>query len=108
MIGGSALLVITEDGYGKRVPITDIPRTRRGAGGVHLSSVPVAATLMVRGGEHVMIATATGKLERVAADQVPMRRRRVRSGGTLAKGARLVRLVNGDRVTTAALTPPQV
>jgi DNA gyrase/topoisomerase IV subunit A len=105
---GSALLVITEDGYGKRVPITDIRRTHRGARGVHLSSVPVAAALMVRGHEHIVIATATGKLERVAVEEAPIRRRRVLPGGTLAKGARLVRLAKGDRVTTAALTPPQV
>jgi hypothetical protein len=98
----SALLVVTVDGYAKRVPLADIPGRRRGRKGVALSSVPVAAAIAIDGGE-LVIATANGKIERVAVTSVPERRRRVLSSGRLAKGVPVIALAPGDRVASATL-----
>ena len=98
-----SLLVVTVDGYAKRVPLDDIPVRRRNTKGVVLSSVPIAAVLKVDGSETLLIATKRGKIERVAVSEIPERRRRVQSGGRVAKGAAVLSLAEGDRVVSAAL-----
>lgn len=100
------LLVVTEDGYAKRVPLEDISPRRRGAKGVCLSSVPVAAVMEVDGTGDLVIATGSGQIERIAVGDVPVRRRRVLSSGRLAKGALVVRLAKGDRVASVASSDP--
>ena len=63
------LLIVTADGYGKRVPLADIPRRRRPAAGVKVSTAPVAAALVLDGTEQsIVVATAKGRTERVAVD----------------------------------------
>lgn len=44
----SFLLVVTADGYGKRVPVAQIPRHCRGSTGVRVSPGQIAAALVVR------------------------------------------------------------
>lgn len=65
------VLVITEDGYGKRIALADIPpRRRRGGPVVRLLSVPVAAAVTVDRADDVVIATAAGKVERIAVKDI--------------------------------------
>lgn len=100
----SRLLVITTDGYAKRIALADVPRFGRNAKGVMLSSVSVAAVLRVEGASgDVVTATANGKVERVAVSSVPIRRREVLSRGRLSKGARIIALEPGDRVAAASI-----
>jgi DNA gyrase/topoisomerase IV subunit A len=102
----SHLLVVTVDGYGKRVPLADIPRRRRKTKGVKVSTAPVAAALMLDGPASIVIATSCGKITRIAADDIPVRRRTVGKGGRMAKGARIVRVEGGDRVTAVGIDLP--
>lgn len=99
----SFLLIVTEDGYGKRIPVSDIPRQGRGRQEVQVSSEPVAAALVAPEGQEVAIASAGGKVERIAVADIPIRRRRVLPGGKLAKGVAVIGLDPGDRV--AAVGP---
>jgi DNA gyrase/topoisomerase IV subunit A len=77
------LLVVTEDGFAKRLPVAELPPRRRAAKGVCVSSVPLAAALEVGAGDEVVLASALGKVERVAVTEVPLRRRRVLSAGQM-------------------------
>jgi hypothetical protein len=43
------LLIVTEDGYRKRIHTDEIPRTRRAVKGVKISTVPVAAAVWIDG-----------------------------------------------------------
>jgi DNA gyrase subunit A len=99
------LLVVTEGGYGKRVPVADISVHKRGGQGVRVSSEPVAEALLVGERDTLVIATARGKIVRLAACDVPIRRRRQSYG---SPGVPIVRLEDGDRVTAVAIdqTPP--
>lgn len=99
----SSLVVVTEDGYAKRVPMEDIPQTRRGTKGRLVSSASVAAVVTVDDLEgDLVVATARGKVERVAVRSIPARRREVKKG-RVSKGARVVALDAGDRVASAAV-----
>jgi hypothetical protein len=101
------LLVVTTDGYGKRLPVREITKQRhRGGMGVKVSSAPVAATIVVTGAKgDLVLMSAVGKVERIAVADVPVRHRHVRAGGTLPKGVRIMRLDPGDEV--AAATVPE-
>jgi DNA gyrase/topoisomerase IV subunit A len=84
------LLVVTEDGDGKRVPVSGVRKTDRGSKGVKLSTVPVAAALVVGTEKELLIGTRRGKMLSIPMREVPVRARRVLKGGGLSKGARLV------------------
>jgi DNA gyrase/topoisomerase IV subunit A len=60
------LLVVTEDGYGKRIPVDEIVRTKgRDTVGVKVSNHPIPAALVVdRLDSDVVIATKAAKIER--------------------------------------------
>jgi len=95
------LLLITVDGFGKRVPTRQIRLTGRDRKGVRVIAhgATVAAALMVRDSDTIVIATRAAKIQTVAAHEVP------RMGRT-ARGARVVRLLDGDTVASAAVTVP--
>lgn len=99
------LLIVTEDGYGKRVAIDEIRCTQgRNSKGVNVSRVPVAAALVVDNTDaEAVIATANGKVERVRVGDVPTRRRSDPSSGRISKGVSVIRLDPGDRVASVAL-----
>lgn len=102
-----SLVVVTTDGYAKRVPLRDIPSRRAGAKGVLISSVAIAAALIVDDLEgDVVIATRHGKIKVVPLAAVPVRRRRVQSGGRIARGAAVIALADGDQVASVVLAPP--
>jgi DNA gyrase subunit A len=97
------LLVITEDGYGKRVAVDEIRHTRRDAVGVKISRVSIAfAQVVDDANAELVIATAHGKIQRLRVGDVPTRRRRDQSSSRISKGVRIMRLEPNDRVATAA------
>ena len=102
------LLLVTEDGFGRRVAVDDVRRTKgRNAVGVNISRVPVAAALVVDSTDaEVVIATANGKVERLRVGDVPTRRRSDPNTGRMSKGLRVIRLEPGDRVASVALSTP--
>ena len=102
MSARKTLLVIGEDGFGKRF----LPREllnpdgtakKRGGRGVKVTShPPLAAALLVRGSDELVIATRQGKIIRLAAADVPIYHRE-------ARGVRVVRLHDGDQVAAVAI-----
>ncbi len=99
-------MIVTEDGYGKRVAVGEVRRTQgRGTVGVRVSRDPIAAALVVNGegAGDVVIVSAAGKVERVALASIPVRRRSDPSSGRVSKGARVMRLAAGDVVATVAV-----
>lgn len=93
------LFVVTVDGYAKRVPVRDIPRTRRGRQGVRLSFEPLAGAVAVDLADEVLIATSpVGNVVRLAVADVPVKGRR-------ARGVRAVKLPHAARVSKVAVVP---
>jgi hypothetical protein len=98
------LLIITEDGFGKRVPLSEIPCTKgRGGLGAIVSKHDIAAALVVSDDDtDLLIASTGGIVQRVALSDV----RVVRRGNSHRKASRGVRVMTldaGDAVATAAV-----
>jgi len=92
------LLVITEDGYGKRVLTSEIPRTNRRTQGVSVSHTPIAAALVVdESTPELIIQTRAGKTQRIKTSAVPIRHR-----ARGRRGVRLIRLMPDDLVASVA------
>ena len=103
------VLLVTEDGYAKRMPIRDIPKTRRGAAGRRVSTVPLAAAITIANANTdvmVVLVSANGKVQVVPLAEVPARRR-ARSNAHQSKGARVMTLAPGDRVASVVLASPE-
>ena len=100
------VLTVTDDGMGKRTPVSEFPLQKRGGLGnlaipAGREARPVVGALEVLEIDDVMLVTAAGQVARVAASRIPVLGR-----GT--RGGRLIRLSAGDRVvevTRAALRP---
>jgi hypothetical protein len=99
------LLIVTSDGYAKRLALAEVPTRRPNAKGVRVSSEPVVAAMVVGDGSDLLIATRLGKVERVAAVDVPILHRRVLARGRMAKGTRLVDLAGTDTVARVVQCP---
>ncbi len=94
------LLVVTDKGYGKRSEIGDYRLTKRGAGGViTIRTSPkvgnMIAILEVVDEDDLMIITQQGMMIRLALKQV-------RVIGRATSGVRLIRLDEGDRISSIA------
>ena len=92
----ATVLTISEDGLGKRTPISDFPlQNRGGMGNLAVPSgdknAPIVAALEVVEADEVMIVTAGGQVTRAAADSVPVQGRRT-------QGKRMATVEAGDRV----------
>jgi DNA gyrase subunit A len=92
----ATVLTITEDGLGKRTPVSDFPLQKRGGlGNLAVPTgdeiSPIVCALEVVEADEVMIVTAGGRVTRAAADSVPVQGRR-----TLGK--QMVAVEAGDRV----------
>jgi len=92
----STVLTVSEDGTGKRTPVSDFPLQKRGglgtlavASGADVS--PIVCALEVLEADEVMIVTAGGQVTRAAADSVPVQGRRT-------QGRSMVKVEAGDRV----------
>lgn len=93
------LLTVTDGGFGKRSSAYEYRVTGRGGQGIANINLTartgreVVATFPVRAGDDVMLVTDNGRLIRMPVDQV-------RVTGRQAMGVTLLRLNNGERVTS--------
>jgi DNA gyrase subunit A len=93
------LLTVTDGGFGKRGSAYEYRVTGRGGQGItgitltRRTGREVVATFPVRAGDDVMLVTDGGRLIRLPADQV-------RITGRQAMGVTLLRLDEGERVTS--------
>ena len=92
----STVLTVSENGTGKRTPVSDFPLQKRGglgtlavASGAEVS--PVVCALEVVEADEVMIVTAGGQVTRAAADSMPLQGRRT-------QGRSMMSIEPGDRV----------
>ena len=96
----ASLLVICENGYGKRTSFEAFRAQGRGGKGVIAIKTsqrngPVVAVLSVREGTDIIIMTADAKMMRTPVSQI-------RSIGRNTQGVRIISLSEGDRVVDVA------
>lgn len=92
----SEVLVITENGYGKRTPLKEYRAQARGGKGIYTIRLtekngPVNGARLVRQSDQLMIITAKGIVIRQGVPEISRQSR-------LAQGVTLIRLDEGDRV----------
>ena len=95
------LLVVTENGYGKRTPIPEYPCKNRGTMGVKTISVTgrkgaLVGALVVREHQELIFISQTGMVQRTAA-------RGISRQGRSAQGVRAMNLRGDDQVSAVAL-----
>jgi DNA gyrase subunit A len=95
------LLVVTENGYGKRTPIAEYPVKGRGAMGVKTISMTekkggVAGALIVREHQDLVFISQNGMVQRTGV-------RGISQQGRPAQGVRVMNLREGDAVSAVAL-----
>ena len=97
---GAQVLVVTENGYGKRSAIDEYRITNRGGKGVKATNLNektglLSALLMVQSDEDIMIITDDGTIIRTPAEDV-------RETGRAAQGVRLMRVAEGSVIVDVA------
>ncbi|MDP8967305.1 MAG: DNA gyrase subunit A, partial [Actinomycetota bacterium] len=95
------LLVVTENGFGKRTSIAEYRRTNRGAMGVGTIKLTdakgaLAGALVVREHEELVFISQSGMVQRTAV-------RGISRYGRLAQGVRLMNMKEDDLVSAVAL-----
>src|SRR5262245_8530171 len=98
---GQDLLVVTENGYGKRTPIEEYRLTSRGAKGVKTITFTdakglLAAALVVREHEDLVFISQNGMVQRTGV-------RGINQYGRSAQGVRVMNLREGDEVSAVAM-----
>lgn len=102
---GTQVLVVTENGYGKRTDIDQYPNQTRGGLGVKSLQLtektgPVIGARMVTDEHELMVSTRGGTLIRMAMSDISVI-------GRNTQGVRLIRLDDGDAVTAIARVLPE-
>jgi DNA gyrase subunit A len=95
------LLVVTENGYGKRTRLSEYPVKGRGAKGVLTAKLTakkggLAGARVVRDGQELLFISQTGMVQRNAVSGISQM-------GRPTQGVRLMNLKKGDRVSAVAL-----
>jgi DNA gyrase subunit A len=95
------LLVVTENGYGKRTALSDYPRKGRGTMGVKTITLTenkgaLAGALVVREHEDLLFISAGGMVQRTPV-------RGINRYGRASQGVRLMNLKDDDTVSAVAL-----
>jgi DNA gyrase subunit A len=95
------LLVVTENGYGKRTPLTDYPVKGRGAKGMLTARLTakkggLAGARVVREGQELIFISQNGMVQRNAVGGISRM-------GRATQGVRVMNLKKGDRVSAVAL-----
>ena len=98
---GQDLLVVTENGYGKRTGIDEYRLTSRGAKGVKTIAFTeakglLAAALVVREHQELVFISQNGMVQRTAV-------RGINRYGRTSQGVRVMNLRDGDEVSAVAL-----
>jgi DNA gyrase subunit A len=96
----SDLLVVTENGYGKRTRVSEYPKKGRGGMGVRTVQLTEArgqlvGARVVREGYQVMLISTGGTVIRMRADDI-------KRLGRSTQGVIVMRLREGERVSTLA------
>lgn len=101
--GNENLLFATQRGYGKQVAVEDFRVAHRGGQGV--ITIPTTARngeviglVKVHEGDHVLLIDTVGKLIRLSSKEV-------RSMGRQAKGVRLIRLDESQKLSAIVVVP---
>jgi DNA gyrase subunit A len=96
------LMVVTEKGFGKRVPIKDYRTSGRGTQGVTTINIAALKTIgtiatarVVREEDEVTIITTNGVVLRLSV-------KAIKSQGRNTRGVKLMNVENGDKVSTLA------
>lgn len=97
---GSELVIITENGFGKRIKLDEFNvKGRRGQGviGMTISEKigPVAAALIVEAQDQIMISTSQGVVVRISVKGISLRHRS-------AGGVKVINVAEGDKVIRAS------
>ena len=100
------VLVVTENGYGKRTCTTDFRKTSRGAGGVRSiitseRNGSVVSAILVRESDSMIVVTEKGQVVRSPI-------REVRTMGRSTQGVTLMSLKSGDKVKAAQNIPEEL
>ncbi len=100
------LLTVLENGYGKRTKVREYRKTRRGSQGVvttnmKIAKSPVVGVFEVSAGDELLVTTVGGVVIRCPVDEI-------RETGRAAKGVRIQRLGEGDRVTAIVRLVPGI
>src|SRR5262249_29877385 len=95
------LLVVTENGFGKRTPVSEYRKTSRGAKGVQTIKFSekrggLAAALVVRPHQELVFISQEGMVQRTNV-------RGIRQTGRAAQGVTLMNVRDEDRVSAVAL-----
>src|ERR687893_435273 len=98
---GQDLLVVTENGYGKRTPIDEYRLTARGAKGVKTINFTedkglLAAALVVKEHQELVFISQNGIVQRIGV-------RGINRYGRAAQGVRVMKLRESDEVSAVAL-----
>jgi hypothetical protein len=95
------LLVVTENGYGKRTPMAEYPVKGRGTKGVVTAKLTakkggLAGARTVREGQELLFISQSGMVQRTAVSGISQQ-------GRPTQGVRVMNLKKGDRVSAVAL-----
>lgn len=98
------ILVITENGYGKRTAASEYPVKGRGGKGIKTANItakngPLAGLAVVQGDEDILLITDKGVLIRFSVQDVSQT-------GRATLGVRLIRMEEGAKVATVAVVDP--
>jgi DNA gyrase subunit A len=99
------VLTISENGYGKRSDPEEYRETNRGGQGVRAMGLtektgPLAAQLMVREEEDIILITDDGTVIRTGVSSI-------RNCGRASQGVRLMRVAEGSRIVGVTRTPKE-
>jgi len=94
------ILVVTENGYGKRTPVSDYRLSNRGGKGIKTATVTerngnIVCITSVTGEEDLMVVTNSGVIIRIDVEDISQT-------GRAAQGVRLIRLGENQFVSTVA------
>nr|HPJ00778.1 DNA gyrase C-terminal beta-propeller domain-containing protein [Enterococcus sp.] len=100
------VLVITENGYGKRTAGSEYPIKGRGGKGIKTANItakngPLAGLTTVTGAEDIMLITNKGVIIRFSAETVSQT-------GRATLGVRLMKMEEDAKVVTMATVDPEV
>jgi len=104
---GRSLLVISENGYGKATKVANFPAHKRGGVGIKAAVVTaktgpiIAVRTLEQDASEVLLISNKGQAIRVGLKDIP-------TLGRTTQGVRIMRMSEGDKVSSLGLMPEQV
>ena len=104
---GRSLLVISENGYGKATKVANFPAHKRGGVGIKAAVVTaktgpiIAVRTLEQDASEVLLISNKGQAIRVGLKDIP-------TLGRTTQGVRIMRMGEGDKVSSLGLMPEQV